>query len=302
MSSFPTKILVATDGSEDATLAVRAAIDLSHRTGAELHVVHAWQDLRPSTIPAMAVDEYSRAYEQWKREARELLEEQAERLRSAGGTVTGIHLREGRPAEEIAKLAEELGVGLVVIGSRGLGPVKRLVTGSVSEGVVHLAPCPTLVVRGGEGSWPPSRLIIGDDASEEARRAGELAAHIGKLFDTRTLLVRVYPSVTVFKARRISHVRASEELLKKGERSLEKRAAELESILGTRPEVRVASGDAAAVIQEVAEEGGEPTLVAVGRRGLGAVRHLALGSVSSDILRAVSGPVLIVPSLKEEPQ
>ena len=74
MSSFPTKILVATDGSEDATLAVRAAIDISDRTGAELHVVHARQDLRPSTIPAMAVDEYSRAYEQWKREAGKFLE------------------------------------------------------------------------------------------------------------------------------------------------------------------------------------------------------------------------------------
>ncbi len=302
MSGFPTKILLATDGSQDAALAGRAAIDLSNRSGAQLHVVYAWQHLRLGTIPAIAMDEYSRAHEQWKREAGEFLEEQAQRLRSAGGTVTGAHLREGRPAEEVTELAEELDVGLVVIGSRGLGPVKRLVTGSVSEGVVHLAHCSTLVVRGGEGSWPPSRLIIGDDASEEARRAGELAARIGKLFDARALLVRVYPSVTVFKARRISHVRAPEELLKKGERSLEKRAVELESILGMRPEVRVASGDAAAVIQETAEEGGQPTLVAVGRRGLGAVRHLALGSVSSDILRAVSGPVLIVPSLREEPQ
>jgi nucleotide-binding universal stress UspA family protein len=243
----------------------------------------------------MAVDEYSRAYEQWKREAGGFLEEQAERLRSAGGTVTGAHLREGHPAEEITKLAEELNVGLVVIGSRGLGPVKRLVTGSVSEGVVHLAPCPTLVVRGGEGAWPPSSLIIGDDASEEARRAGELAADIGKLFDARALLVRIYPQVTVFKARRISHIRASKEILKKGERSLEKRATELESVLGMHPEVRVTSGDAAAVIQEAAEEGREPTLVAVGRRGLGAVGHFALGSVSSNVLRAVRGSVLIVP-------
>ena len=210
--------------------------------------------------------------------------------------MTGIHLREGRPAEEIAKLAEELGVGLVVIGSRGLGPVKRLVTGSVSEGVVHLAPCPTLVVRGGEGNWPPSRVLVGDDDSEEARRAGELAAGIGKLFDARVLLVRVYPQVTVFKARRIVHVRAPKDILKEGQRSLERRADELESVLGMRPEVRVASGDAAAIIQEAAEESGEPTLVAVGRRGAGAVQHFALGSVSTGVLRAVSGPVLIVPS------
>ena len=297
---FPTRILLATDGSEDAFLAAQAALDLSDRIGAELHVVHAWQDLRPATLPAMAIDEYSQAYELWKREAEELLEDQAERLRSAGGTVAAAHLREGRPAEEITKLAEELNVGLVIVGSRGLGAMKRLVMGSVSEGVVHLAPCPTLVVRGGERAWPPSRLVVGDDASEEARRAGDLAMGIGKLFDARALLVRVYPQVTVFKARRIVHTRASKELLKEGKRSLEKRAAELESVLGTRPEVRVTSGDAAAIIQEAAEEGQEPALVAVGRRGLGAVRHLALGSVSSGVLRAVSGPVLIVPPRIQE--
>lgn len=69
----------------------------------------------------------------------------------------------------------------MVAGSRELGPVKRLVMGSVSEGVVSLASCPTLIVRGGERTWPPSRLIMGEDGSEEARRAGKLAASIGGL-------------------------------------------------------------------------------------------------------------------------
>jgi nucleotide-binding universal stress UspA family protein len=236
-----------------------------------------------------------------REEAERLLEEQVEQVRASGETVAGSHLREGRPAEEIAGLVGELGVGLVVVGSRGIGSVKRLVLGSVSEGVVDLAPCPVLVFRGEEGAWPPSRLVVGDDGSEEARRAGELAAGMGRLFGARALLVRVYPSIPVFKARRIVHVRASREILREGERALERRAAELESVLGTRPETRVATGDAAAVIQEVAEGGGEPTLVAVGRRGLETVRYSTLGGVAADILRAVTGPVLIVPSPKEEP-
>ena len=83
-NDFPSKILTATDASEDALLATRAAIDLSSRTGAELYLVHAWQDLRPPALPAMAIDEYSQAYEQWKCGAGELLDEQAERLRNAG--------------------------------------------------------------------------------------------------------------------------------------------------------------------------------------------------------------------------
>jgi nucleotide-binding universal stress UspA family protein len=48
MSIFPTKILLATDGSEEATLAARTAVDLAQKTGSELHVVHA----RP--LPALA--------------------------------------------------------------------------------------------------------------------------------------------------------------------------------------------------------------------------------------------------------
>jgi hypothetical protein len=59
----------------------------------------------------------------------------------------------------------------VVVGSRGLGAVKRLVVGSVAEGVVRLAPCPVLVMRGGKGAWPPSRIVVGYDPSEGAKEA-----------------------------------------------------------------------------------------------------------------------------------
>lgn len=298
METLPARILVATDGSEDAALAVRAAIDLSIRAGLDLHVVHAWR--KPTFWDCSLVEVAESFYAGRREEAERLLEEQAEQVRTAGGTLARVHLREGRPAEEIVRLARELDAGLVVIGSRGLGLVKRLISGSVSEGVVHLAPCPTLVVRGGEGAWPPSRLILGDDGSEEAGRAGELAAGIGELFGARALLIRVYPTVPVFKARRIVHVRSSEEILKRGERSLERRAAELENVLGMRPRTIVVSGDAAAVIQEAAEEGGRPALVAIGRRGLGAVRYSTLGGVSADVLRSVAGPVLIVPSTEDE--
>jgi nucleotide-binding universal stress UspA family protein len=311
VSILPTKILVATDGSKDANLAVGVAVDLSERTEAELHVVHAWRKpqalplARPGlAYPSLEAISYSDKYEQ---EAEELLEEQVGMVRDIGGSVTEAYLREGRPADGIAALAEELEAGLVVVGSRGAGPVKRLVVGSVSEGIVSLAACPALVVRGGEGAWPPSRLIIADDDSEEARGAGELASSIGKLFHAQALLVRAYPVPILNITNRPSSIRMSEvlsegtrlgsnALLRMGAESLERRATELESILGSRPKVKAAVGDPAMLIQEVAEEGEEPTLVAVGRRGLGSVRRFTLGSVSSDVLRAVHRPVLIVPS------
>ena len=73
-------------------------------------------------------------------------------------------------------------------------------------------------------------------------------------------------------------------------------ARELESELGHSLWVRVREGEAASVILEAAEEGREPTLIAVGRRGLGRINRLRLGSVSADVLRSATGPVLIVPA------
>ncbi len=299
MSIILKKILVATDGSEDAALATRAAIDLSNKTGAELHVVHAWRKPQAPPLarlglayPSQEAISYSDTLE---REAKELLEEQVGLIQNAGGSVVEAYLREGRPANEIAALADELEADLVVVGSRGVGTVKRLVTGSVSEGVVHLAPCPILVMRGGEEAWPPGDIVIGDDSSKEARSAGELATALGQLFGGSALLVQAYslPRGRSVSAR-VAAVRMDDAGLHRDKEALEKRAGALESGIGRRPQVRVVAGDAAAVIQKVAEEGEKPALVAVGRRGLNAVARFVLGSVSTDTLRAVGGPVLIV--------
>jgi len=292
-------ILLATDGSEDAALAARAAADLSDRARVRLHVVHVWQGLRPATLPAAAIDPYPRAYEEWEREAGELLEEQAERLRSAGSTVAGAHLRKGRPAEEIVVLAEELDADLVVVGSRGLGAVKRLVVGSVAEGVVSLAPCPVLVMRGGEGAWPPSRIVVGDDSSEGAKEAGEVAVAMAATLGAGVSLARAYPVfLDISEAAKLAEDAALplQAALRRHELSLEERAREVESELGHILRIRVREGEAASVILEVAEEGGEPTLTAVGRRGLGRINRLRLGSISADVLRSATGPVLIVPA------
>jgi nucleotide-binding universal stress UspA family protein len=73
-------------------------------------------------------------------------------------------------------------------------------------------------------------------------------------------------------------------------------AAGLEAETGARPRRRRVLGDAASVIQDAAEAGEVPALVVVGRRGVGAARHFVLGSVSTDVMRSVAGPVLVVPS------
>ena len=137
MSIFPTKILLATDGSKDAQLAASTAIELANKTGSELHVVHI-VDL----VSSVVLDE---------RDARELLDALVKRLEDAGSVSAQAHLSEGIPAAEIVALGEDIDAGLIVVGSRGLGGVRRALMGSVSEAVTRHAHCAVLVVRKEEG-------------------------------------------------------------------------------------------------------------------------------------------------------
>ncbi len=293
MTTSLTRILLATDGSESAALAGRAAADLSNKTAAELHVVHVWTDVPPPAYPSLSLDDYSRLA---KEEAGRILRMQAWNAQITGGRVAGQHLREGKPAEEIIALAEDLEVDLVVVGSRRMGRVKRLIAGSVSEGVVHRASCPVLVVCG--EAWPVGRVVVADDGSEPARKAGDLAAEIASLSGSEVIVVRAYEHppepVGGWSA---EDRRELDEVLWRNRRDLKKRAEQLEAIAPCRPKTKLIKSKAASAIDLVAEESeGKQTLFAVGSRGLSAPKRAMLGSVSTAVLRAADGPVLIVPS------
>lgn len=289
-------ILLATDGSSDATLAGRAAADISSKTGAQLHVVHVWTDVPPPAYPSLVFDDYSRQAEE---EARKLLRRQVWNAQVAGGSVAGSYVREGRPVEEIVFLAEKLGADLVVVGRRGLGRVKRLITGSVSEGVVRRASCPVLVARGGEQAWPPVRIVVGDDGSLPAQKAGGLAMELADAFGTDVIFVRAHQDPVEPAGGWSARQR------------LELDEARLQNLLALdadarqqRPEAptrcrtmtKLAEGEPARAVLSVArQKRTQQTLLAVGSRGLGAPRRMILGSVSTRVLREAEGPVLVTP-------
>src|ERR671910_3221735 len=148
MSIFPTKILLATDGSEEAELAFASAADLSQKTASELHVVYVGHmplvSYESPGATTLDPDLQRRMQEGAEQEARTMLDEQLQRVRESGAEVAEIHVRIGRPDVEIVGLADELGAGLIVLGSRGLGPLRRALMGSVSDSVVRHAHCPVL--------------------------------------------------------------------------------------------------------------------------------------------------------------
>jgi nucleotide-binding universal stress UspA family protein len=152
MSIFPTRILLATDGSEEAELAALRAVELTESTDSELHVVHVgllptFLDSYPGTLGY-----YGKLYEQIQRESRERLRELSWRVKVAGGTVAGSHLRMGAVDLEVVALAKELGADLIVMGCRGHRGIRRAIEGSVSDGVIRHASCPVLVVRSHEST------------------------------------------------------------------------------------------------------------------------------------------------------
>jgi nucleotide-binding universal stress UspA family protein len=145
VSIFPTRILVATDGSREAALAVTTAADLAKSTDSQLHIVHVGE------VPFVYHPErhaYRAEYEEHEREAQQRLEAQLERIEGADATLLAqSHLRMGRADEEIVELAQDIDAGMIVMGSRGQGRIRRALLGSVSESVVRHAHCPVTIVR-----------------------------------------------------------------------------------------------------------------------------------------------------------
>jgi nucleotide-binding universal stress UspA family protein len=279
VNGFPEKVLLATDGLESTTLASRAAVELAKGGGAELHVVHVWH-----SVPSVHFDRLVRS---GLRDAgREALEEQVRWIEEEGGTVAGTHLREGQAVEAIVEQAEEIGAGLVIVGSRGMGRLGRLVMGSVSMGLAHRSPRPVLIVREGEELWPPERVLVGYGSFEDTERAGLLGTSLGRALGARTELVGVVSEANAV---------ASEAGLRDMERALTARADEIEEVVGERPRVRPLVGSVPGVILDVLAEEEKPALLSFGSKVLGRAGRVMVGEVLDWVLGETTGPILVTP-------
>jgi nucleotide-binding universal stress UspA family protein len=141
------RILVAVDGSPGSRAALRRAATEATAHGASMEIVMAWSYL-DQVIAPKADPQYGEG-----RAAEDLAAIVAEELGEQRGVDLDVHVVNDLPARAILARAE--GAWLVVVGSRGLGGFKGLLLGSVSQQIVHHAPCPVLVVPGPERNGAP---------------------------------------------------------------------------------------------------------------------------------------------------
>lgn len=137
-------IVVGTDGSSRAAVAVREAVDLARSEDARLHLVAAfssqerhWESIQ-SSAKVESVDLRSVAESVLMRVAREVEEQ---------GVGVEWVAREGDPAEAILEVAAEVEADLIVIGNKGMSGARRFMLGGVPNKVSHHAACSVLVVH-----------------------------------------------------------------------------------------------------------------------------------------------------------
>ena len=147
------RILIGTDGSEVANAAVAFVGGSGLFPGAETRVVHAtdlhpdwWLGFTPGDA-VFATDAYVTATEEGRRHAGEVVSAAADTLRSNDlHPSTGV--LDGPAAVAIAGEARTWGADVVVVGTRGIGLLKRLLLGSTARSLLHHADASVLITRG----------------------------------------------------------------------------------------------------------------------------------------------------------
>ena len=138
-------ILLATDGSPTAAQATQTAIDYAKAFGAPLLIIAVW-DVTYDPIGVAYGPVIPDIDHVGHEQAEEVVARAATKARRAG-VEPEVLIRRGNPVAQICAVAKERDARMIVVGSRGWGPFKRALFGSVSTGVLHHATQPVFVVR-----------------------------------------------------------------------------------------------------------------------------------------------------------
>jgi len=148
-----THILCPTDLKERAFIALRKAVQIAHQFNARITMLNVHDEFlnkEEREMLRVSFDSLKSEYAQVAVESREQMRAAIRQLNAEDIQVV-YKLSEGKPAKKIVKVAEKLGVDLIVMATDGRDSIKDFVTGTITEHVINHAPCPVLVI--------PSKLM-----------------------------------------------------------------------------------------------------------------------------------------------
>jgi nucleotide-binding universal stress UspA family protein len=268
MASTYDRILLASEGTEFDVGAERVAIDLAAR----------WRQPLLAVIPVVSNPEFEVVAPDLAERAEGAAAAHLERLRDAaskGGVELAGAVRLGEtPYQEIVAEARERAADLIVLRRRGKrGFLANALVGAMSHSVIGHAPCDVLIVARAARLWSQG-ILLATDGSAHSAHAAEAAARIAL---RSSLPVSVVCVAQDDAARAAANVEAA---------TIALRAA------GVRADGRTAHGKPHEAILDVAREA-HADLIVVGRRGLGQMERLLLGSTSERVAGFADCPVLI---------
>lgn len=296
------RILVCSDGSQEALFAARAASVLAKRFDSEVRLLDvftlslieiAGPDARippiaPETLGQMALHQHE-----------DILCAIRPVFDAANIPFTAIQER-GSAVATIIEVAEREQIDLIVLGSRGLNGLQSLLLGSVSQGVLHHAHCSVLVLHGdgmpAHFDWF-ERILLASDLSPTASKATETSISLAGKFGAELTALNVQEPFDILAESVDPYTGiAPERLAQQAFGALEQniRTAVHESgYANIKYNVRQERGHAAATILHVADEI-QSDLIVVGSRGLGGFAALLLGSTSNHVASHAHYPVMVV--------
>lgn len=292
------RVLMATDGSPSAGIAVDLLAGLAWPDGSEIRVVEAIESgtaIFGGPWPAIAVVQAEELEAELQRTAGDDVNRARDRLQGPGREVT-VEVLRGRPATAIVEAAKTFRADLIVVGSRGHGTIETMLLGSVSAEIVDHATVPVLVARGPSAD----RVVLAWDGSTGARAAADLLRSWPIFAGSQVRVVSVAdvrmpwwagmpgpetPELLPLYFDAANAARRSHDALASG-MTAELRAAGLDAQADHR------EGDPAAEIITAAQST-EADLIVLGTHGRTGLARLLLGSVARNVLQHAHCSVLI---------
>ncbi|MFI5046931.1 MAG: universal stress protein [Acidimicrobiia bacterium] len=276
-------IVVGVDGSPNARVALRWALDEAARWGCTLEVIHAWHNPllgTPQEYPAELV----RAG-RMEDAAHALL---VQELGPAPAVEVHLHTQHGAPARALVE--RSAAASLVVVGRHGAGFHQLL--GNVADQVAHHAACPVAVVPDDAPGGQQNRIVVGVDGSPAAAAAARWALSEAEQRGATLVAVLAWPLVEQLTGSPPDDL----ELPYDDEHAQHALDTAVRAALGSGAEAVQRRTVGALATDALMSEARDAVLTVVGARGLGGFEALLVGSVSRTLIQTAPGPTVVVRS------